>query len=43
MVLNYLYLGMVHDLLGIMAYTLAIRYYALKLRDLKRRNEESQG
>ncbi len=42
MVQTYHLLGIVHDLIGIVAYTIAILYHALKLRDLKRRKESCQ-
>ena len=42
MVHPYHLLGIVHDLLGIVAYTMAICYYACKLADLKRRSENQQ-
>jgi hypothetical protein len=40
MVTTYHLLGLVHDLLGIVAYTLVILYYAIKLRDLKRSRDD---
>jgi hypothetical protein len=42
MVHNYHLLGIVHDLCGIVAYAMAILYYALKLYILKRSKESRQ-
>ncbi len=42
MVGPYHFLGIVHDLLGIVAYTMVIFYYAIKLYDLTRRKEDQQ-
>ena len=42
MVQDYHLLGIVHDLIGIVAYAMAIRYYAAKLKELKQRKDDQQ-
>ena len=42
MVLTYHLPGIVHDLIGIVAYTMAIRDYAAKLKALKQGKDEQQ-
>jgi hypothetical protein len=42
MALAYHLLGIVHDLIGIVAYAMAIHYYAAKLKALKQREKDDQ-